>query len=324
MSKRSVFTTVTALPDGISRQTVLETLHNHVEMIDLNPLVTERHPCKAPPNASPEEFHCAWYEITDKVHYLPGGLYSGAVKFNACFHDLTNGLQTHIFAPMGLNIKGKWTLGGSLPGEPREPVELGVGVPKTGLWLREDVDLKCNVLFTSFVKKTTKKAHGTLVQRLVEKAHLKEASEHNSSLARRTSEFPCSYSQSQAQSYSDGQSVRSTSPFQSPRQTYHGFHHPDGAPVYQEIDRRSQDAKFSSPQPSPFYPDSDPGYKAASSQAHMSVELPTQMHPSMYPQEKTAYQPPPPPPMAPMELEAPYQPSGGRQPNSAFPKPLFS
>lgn len=308
MSKRSVFTTVTALPAGISRQTVLETLHNHVEMIDLNPLVTERHPCKAPSNASPEEFHCAWYEITDKVHYLPGGLYSGAVKFNACFHDLTNGVQTHIFAPMGLNIKGKWTLGGSLPGEPREPVELGVGVPKTGLWLREDVDLKCNVLFTSFVKKTTKKAHGTLVERLVEKAHLREADEHNASLARRTSGYPCS----QTQTYSDGQSVHSTSPFQSPRQTYQGFQS-DRAPMYQETDRRSQEVRYSSPQPSPFYPEQDPGYKAAS-QAHMSVELPS--HPSEYPKEKVTYQPP-------MELEAPYQPTRTPQP-SPFPKPLFS
>lgn len=308
MSKRSVFTTVTALPAGISRQTVLETLHNHVEMIDLNPLVTERHPCKPPPNASPEEFHCAWYEITDKVHYLPGGLYSGAVKFNACFHDLTNGLQTHIFAPMGLNIKGKWTLGGSLPGEPREPVELGVGVPKTGLWLREDVDLRCNVLFTSFVKKTTKKAHGTLVQRMVEKAHLSEAADHNASLAHRNS----TYHGSQTESFCDAQSVRSSSPFQSPRQTYQSFSS-SGSQRHPETDRRSHGTNYSNPEPSPFYPDADPAYKVAS-QAHMSVELPS--HSPPYPTE-TAVHPPP------MELEAPYQPPRSHQ-TSPFPKPLFS
>jgi hypothetical protein len=38
MSKRTVYTTVTPLPAGIIRETVMETLHNHLEMIDLNPL----------------------------------------------------------------------------------------------------------------------------------------------------------------------------------------------------------------------------------------------------------------------------------------------
>lgn len=183
MSKKSHFTTVTALPAGISRETVLETLHNHVEMIDLNPLVTERHPIKPPSEATAEEYHCQWYSVTDKVNYLPGGLYSGSVTFNACFHDLPDGLQSHIYAPMGLNMKGRWTLGGSLPGEPRQAVEIGLGVPKTGLWLREDVEMKVNVVMGGFVKKTTKKAHSTLVQRLVEKAHLIEAEAHNTGLA---------------------------------------------------------------------------------------------------------------------------------------------
>lgn len=34
MSKRTVFTTITPLPTGITRETVLETLHNHFEMIE--------------------------------------------------------------------------------------------------------------------------------------------------------------------------------------------------------------------------------------------------------------------------------------------------
>jgi hypothetical protein len=179
MSKRTVFTTITPLPSGVTRASVMETLYNHVEMIDLNPLVQSREPCKAPAFATAEEFHCQWYEITDKVAYLPGGMYSGKVVYYASFHNLSNGLQTHCYAPMGLNIKGKWTLGGSLPGEPKEAVELGLGVPKDGLYLREDVDMKCNVLLTGFVKKTTKKAHSHLVGRLVEKAHLLEAKAAN-------------------------------------------------------------------------------------------------------------------------------------------------
>ena len=68
------------------------------------------------------------------------------------------------------DIQEKWTLNGSLPGEPVEPVELGTGAPLTGLYLREDVDMRCNVIMTSFVKKTLKKSHAGLVERLKAKA----------------------------------------------------------------------------------------------------------------------------------------------------------
>lgn len=216
MSKKSHFTTVTALPAGISRETVLETLHNHVEMIDLNPLVTERHPIKPPSEATAEEYHCQWYSVTDKVNYLPGGLYSGSVTFNACFHDLPDGLQSHIYAPMGLNMKGRWTLGGSLPGEPRQAVEIGLGVPKTGLWLREDVEMKVNVVMGDFVKKTTKKAHSTLVQRLVEKAHLIEAEAHNEQ------RFQDSYPPGYHAGVASPKSPKAGTPYQDGRSTHSG------------------------------------------------------------------------------------------------------
>ncbi|TVY43844.1 hypothetical protein LSUB1_G001155 [Lachnellula subtilissima] len=182
MSKRTVFTTLTPLPAGISRETVLETLHDHLEMIDLNPLVEERHPIKPPPKSTAEEYHCQWYSLTDRVSYLPGGLASGKVSYTACFHDLPVGLQTHVYAPMGLNIKNKWSLGGSLPGEAVAPVEMGVGAPLQGLWIREDVDMKCNIMMTSFVKKTLKKAHAALVDRLLIKAQIVDAALKNQEL----------------------------------------------------------------------------------------------------------------------------------------------
>lgn len=159
---------------------MLNTLHTHTEMIDLNPLVTERHPIRPPPAATAEEAHCQWYSISDKISYLPG--VHGSLTFMGCFHDLPDGLQTHILAPMGLDMKGRWTLGGSLPGEPRQPQELGLGVPKQGLWLKEDVEMKCNFAMTRFVRKTTEKAHATLVDRLVEKAHIKEGDIYNERL----------------------------------------------------------------------------------------------------------------------------------------------
>ena len=176
----------------------MDTLRSHIEMIDLNPLVEERHPIQPPSNATPEEFQCLWYQITDRINYLPGGMISGKVSYNACFHDLEWGVQTHCYAPMGLDIKGKWTLGGSLPGEPIAPVELGVGAPLHGLYLREDVDMRCNVMMTSFVKKTTKKAHSCLVERLLVKASILNASIINQQLASKVDTRISQFSNSQA------------------------------------------------------------------------------------------------------------------------------
>lgn len=172
MSKRSIFTTITPLPSHVTRETVIETLHSHTEMIDLNPLVIERHAIKPPGKATAEEYHCQWYAITDRISYFPG--IKGKVTYNACFHDLAIGLQTHVYAPAGLDIKEKWSVGGTLPGEPQEAVEIGQGIPLSGLYLREDIDMTCNFVMTSFVKKTLQNAHNKLIARLVVKTQLSE------------------------------------------------------------------------------------------------------------------------------------------------------
>lgn len=270
MSKRTVFTTVTSLPAGITRDSVMETLYSHVEMIDLNPLVEERHPVKPPAKAKPEEINCKWYSLTDKVQYLPGGIMSGKVQYYACFHDLPTGIQTHCYAPMGLDIKGKWTLGGSLPGEPVQPQELGVGVPKQGLWLREDVDMRCNFVLTSFVKKTLKKAHSTLVDRLVEKAHLLETTVHNSRLTMNDrasvhSGSHMSYAPSLGQyttDYSEQSSVRTASPMQSPRMTYQNMNMNQNS-MNPRQSMMSTPPMIQNGSPSPSYQSIDPAYQEA-------------------------------------------------------------
>jgi hypothetical protein len=177
---KTIFTTITPLPAGVSREIVLETLHDHLEMIDLNPTHTERHRINPPPEATPEEYHCTWYQITDKISYLPG--IKGSVSFKTCFHDLSNGMQNHVYAPMGLDIKEKWTLGGNLPGEPVMPAEIGIGAPISGLYLREDIEIKCNFLVTRFVKKQLQDALATLVARLAVKAQLQAAAQRNQQL----------------------------------------------------------------------------------------------------------------------------------------------
>lgn len=137
-------------------------------MIRLNPLVLRLQETTPPPNAAADEYNCAWYEITDEISYLPGGLYKGEVTYKACFNDLPNGIQTHTFAPAGLDLRGKWTVGGNEPGEPRETLELGMDAPREGLYVREDVDMRCNIFLTGFVKKNLTKAHKSVVDRLAD------------------------------------------------------------------------------------------------------------------------------------------------------------
>jgi hypothetical protein len=165
----------------------MSTLRNHVEMIDLNPLVIKREQTKAPGFATPEEFHSVWYAITDRISYFPG--LKGQVTYHGVFHDLADGLQTHVYAPLGLDIRSRWLLAGNLPHEPAAPRELGLGIPRQGLYLREDVDMKCSVLMAGFVKKTLVKAHGSLVDRLVEKAKIRTVDVSNASLVQRVGTF---------------------------------------------------------------------------------------------------------------------------------------
>ncbi|EFQ27780.1 hypothetical protein CGRA01v4_02806 [Colletotrichum graminicola] len=215
MSKRSTFTTITPLPAGITREAVLSFLHNHLEMIDLNPLIKERHIIPAPAHAPPEEHACVWYSLTDEISYLPGGMVTGDVSYTCCFHDLPTGLQTHCYAPLGLEIRDKWTVAGCLPGEPVEPVELGLGAPQTGLYIREDVDMRCNVFTSSFVKKTLKKSHAQLVDRITSKVRQASAAAHHPHSSQYPPSLPGSANSasdtSPRQSYTDSLASQKTS-----------------------------------------------------------------------------------------------------------------
>lgn len=152
-------------------------------MIDLNPLVIERHFINTPKNVEPDEKNCVWYSMTDKIDYWPGGKVSGDVSYTCAFHDLPNGIQTHCRAPLGVDIRDKWTLNGSLPGEPPEPAELGIGAPASGLYIREDVDMRCNILMARFVKKNLQKSHAALVDKLVARAREMSAQRRASNAA---------------------------------------------------------------------------------------------------------------------------------------------
>ncbi|KAF1920779.1 hypothetical protein BDU57DRAFT_553090 [Ampelomyces quisqualis] len=177
MKKKTTYTHVTPIPSFIPRQLVIDMLQSHGEIIELNPLVTGYEAIKAPRNAPAEEYYATWYSISQKIQYIPGigKLGSGAIKFNGCFHDMPWGLQTHTYAPAGVDLRNKWQICGNQPGEPPETRELGLGAPPEGLYLREDIEIKCNVTMVGFVKKEMQAASKKMVERIVKKAELLDA-----------------------------------------------------------------------------------------------------------------------------------------------------
>lgn len=178
MRKKESYTTITPIPGFIPRQLAVDILHSHSEVITLNPLVIDHRPIQAPRDAASDEFYSTWYEITERMQFVPGigRMGSGKIKFNGCFHNLPQGLQTHTYAPMNIDIRIKYRVEGNQPGvEPPPHHELGLeelGVPRDGLYLREDIEIRCNVTLAKYVKESLKTASKEMVSRIIKKAEL--------------------------------------------------------------------------------------------------------------------------------------------------------
>ncbi|UZP41655.1 hypothetical protein NXS19_009471 [Fusarium pseudograminearum] len=181
LKKKETLTIITPIPGFIPRQLAIDLLHSHGEIITLNPLVLSHKPIPAPRNAAADEYYSTWYEITERIQYLPGlgKMGSGKLTFNGCFHDMPWGMQSHIYIPLGIDMRNKYRIMGNQPGlEPPEQPELGLeqlGAPKEGLYLRTDVDLKANITLMGFVKAESRKASVDMVNRMVKKAELLDA-----------------------------------------------------------------------------------------------------------------------------------------------------
>lgn len=179
--KKESLTVITPIPGFIPRQLAIDILHSHSEVITLNPLVLDHKPIQAPRDAQSDEFYSTWYEISERIQYIPGmgKMGSGTIKFNGCFHNMPWGLQTHIYAPMNVDLRNKYRIDGNQPGvEPPQQPEIGLkslGAPADGLYLREDIEVKCNVALMSFVKSELQKAGKEMVTRIIKKAELIDA-----------------------------------------------------------------------------------------------------------------------------------------------------
>ena len=181
LRKKEAFTVITPIPGFIPRQLAIDILHSHSEVITLNPLVLDHQPIAAPQNAETDEYYATWYEITERITFMPGIGRMGAsiIKFNGCFHDMPWGLQTHIYAPMSVDLRNTYRIAGNQSNhEPPEQLEIGLsalGAPSDGLYLREDIEIKCSRTVMSFVKSQMKKAGGEMVKRIIKKAELLDA-----------------------------------------------------------------------------------------------------------------------------------------------------
>ena len=237
---RSVFSITTPLPATVSRDVAVNILHDHAKMIELNPLVIDHKPTRPPKEAPADEFHCTWYEVTDRMSWLPG--VKGTLKIHVCFNDIPTGVQTHVYAPMGLDIQEKWSIGGNLPGEPREPRELGINVPRDVLYLREDVNMNVSRIFTNYTKTKLNKAHATLVDRLLLKGEIIEDVNYQTVM-------------SDTMSRSDGSSIRGPL---SPRLNQAAFEQQRPSPNPYRVSAMSGLDQKSMPSP-PMYPSNADG-----------------------------------------------------------------
>ncbi|KPI44683.1 uncharacterized protein AB675_8649 [Cyphellophora attinorum] len=177
MPRKVAYTQITPIPSHIPRQMGIDLLHSHGELIELNPLVLEYHQIKPPRDAPADEFFSTWYEITERIQMVPGlgKLGSGKINFRGVYHDMPWGLQTHVYPPGGIDLRVKYSIKGNQPGEPPEPRELGSAAPAEGLYLREDIEIKCNFTMVGFVKKGMKDASKVMIDRLIKKAELIDA-----------------------------------------------------------------------------------------------------------------------------------------------------
>ena len=171
MGKTVNYTVINTLDSRIPRQLAIDLLHSHEEVIRLNPLVTDVATIETPQSASTDEFFAQWYEITERMTFLPG--WKKTLKFKGCWYDQPWGVQTHSLMGALFDLRCSYKIGGNQPGEPREPVELGVNKPTDGLYLREDITIELFIPGTAgFVKKEMQKASATMIGRMKRKAEL--------------------------------------------------------------------------------------------------------------------------------------------------------
>ena len=184
-NRRTTYTRTNPFTPHLRPQSVIAVLHNHGAMIELNPTVTAHHEIPIPATAAGGERLAVWHEFTETVPFLPGVLgssgswASSTVTPHAAFHDTPSGLETHVYAPLGLEVRGTWSVRKAVGSGERMVVVAAEEEEEVsgeeGLYhLCEDVAITGPWFLTGFARKEHKKNHEAMVERLFGKAQQME------------------------------------------------------------------------------------------------------------------------------------------------------
>lgn len=143
--KRSKYhnTITTPLPPDVEPSAVIDALHNHVLIIELQPL-TFRH----------EEVQSGEYRVWETVDIIPFGLWKSVTEFSVVFQNQPDGLVASLQAPLGITSIATYS----------------VKQDATEVWvLEEAVKTEVACLFWPVVKRNMLAAREALHKRLMKK-----------------------------------------------------------------------------------------------------------------------------------------------------------
>ncbi|KHN96477.1 uncharacterized protein MAM_05766 [Metarhizium album ARSEF 1941] len=138
----------TSLPDGASAAKAVELLQGHVFFIRFNPHMIKYEAIDRPTDPEPQlptdrgltgiaAPKC--YQVTDRVHALPAGLWDSDVVSTYEFINLDKGVFVRIRSPLNTVLETVWTVQGKEGG---------------GYELTEDVVMKCSRLLVGVIRNT--------------------------------------------------------------------------------------------------------------------------------------------------------------------------
>lgn len=154
---------MTRLPDGVSAAKGIEMLQGHVFFIQFNPHMIKYEEVDTPTDPEPQlptdrgltsvaAPKC--YQVTDKVHALPAGLWDSDVVSTYEFINLEKGVFVRIRSPLNTIMETVWTI---------EEREEGGGYD-----LIENVVIKCSRLLIGVIRSTCEGSWQSIHEKMVE------------------------------------------------------------------------------------------------------------------------------------------------------------
>lgn len=138
---------VTALPEDVDRAKGLKLFHEHKFFIESGAPTVKCEVIDTPSNPAPQLASARnlkgiappkSYEVTEKIHTLPAGLWDSNVTSTYEFTNAENGVFIRIKSPMNTFMESLWTIEAKADG--------------SGYELVEDILIKCSRLLMSTVK----------------------------------------------------------------------------------------------------------------------------------------------------------------------------